>query len=471
MRAILLIDFGSTYTKLTAVDLDTPRILGHAQAFTTAASDISIGLEHAMTRLRSICGDLKYEARLACSSAAGGLNMVACGLVPTLTSKAARMAAFGAGAKVIKTYAYQLTRADIEEINAIKPDILLLSGGIDGGNSEVIIHNAGMLAKAAGDFPVVIAGNRTAQDECARMLSSSAHPVFRADNVMPQMNTLNIEPVAEVIRKIFLQRIILAKGLSRAKSLLDGILMPTPSAVLSALALLSQGQGNDRGIGDLLAVDLGGATTDVYSIAKGDPTNPTTVLRGLPEPVVKRTVEGDLGMRYNARGVLEAAGAQKLAELSGLGTQEVQVRIDHYHSDPAMLPQNTQDQALDTALAVAAVGIALSRHAGTLERVYTPVGPVYQQTGKDLSQTEQMIVTGGALIYAKNLNAIISGALSMQDTMALTPRQVRLAIDREYVLSAMGLLADFDQKAALCLLIEYFGREEAYAVVEQKVGS
>jgi len=465
MRAILLIDFGSTYTKLTAADLDTPRILGHAQAFTTAASDISTGLEHAMTRLRSVCGDLNYEARLACSSAAGGLNMVACGLVPSLTSKAARLAAFGAGAKVIKTYAYQLTRSDIEEINAIKPDILLLSGGIDGGNSEVIIHNAGMLAKAAGDFPVVIAGNRTAQDECAQLLSASAHPVFRADNVMPQMNVLNIEPVAEVIRKIFMQRIILAKGLSRAKSLLDGILMPTPSAVLKALALLSRGQGKNSGIGDLLAVDLGGATTDVYSIAKGDPTNPTTVLRGLPEPVIKRTVEGDLGMRYNALGVLEAAGVQKLAELSGLNTQEVQSRIEQYHKDPALLPQGQRDLALDTALAAAATGIALSRHAGTLERVYTPVGPVYQQTGKDLSQTEQMIVTGGALIYASNLNAIISGALSMQDPMVLAPRQVRLAVDREYVLSAMGLLADCDQRIALCLLMEYFGREEAYAVV------
>ncbi|HQO56954.1 MAG TPA: glutamate mutase L, partial [Clostridia bacterium] len=240
---------------------------------------------------------------------------------------------------------------------------------------------------------------------------------------------------------------------------------PTPSAVLKALALLSRGQGKNSGIGDLLAVDLGGATTDVYSIAKGDPTNPTTVLRGLPEPVIKRTVEGDLGMRYNALGVLEAAGVQKLAELSGLNTQEVQSRIEQYHKDPALLPQGQRDLALDTALAAAATGIALSRHAGTLERVYTPVGPVYQQTGKDLSQTEQMIVTGGALIYASNLNAIISGALSMQDPMVLAPRQVRLAVDREYVLSAMGLLADYDQRIALCLLMEYFGREEAYAVV------
>ena len=135
MHAVLLIDFGSTYTKLTAVDLDEPKVLGSAQAFTTVATDISEGLEAALSKLESSLGRLPYQSRLACSSAAGGLNMLASGLVPGLTSKAARLAAFGAGAKVIKTYAYQLTAEDLREIQAIKPDIFLLSVGIDGGNS------------------------------------------------------------------------------------------------------------------------------------------------------------------------------------------------------------------------------------------------------------------------------------------------------------------------------------------------
>ncbi|NLX83145.1 MAG: MutL protein [Clostridiales bacterium] len=465
MRAVLLIDFGSTYTKLTAVDLDTPSILGRSQAFTTASTDISIGLQNALAALETNCGALHYEARLACSSAAGGLNMVACGLVPSLTSKAAKLAAFGAGAKVIKTFAYQLTLGDIEDINAMKPDILLLSGGIDGGNSEVIIHNAGMLRQTKGNFPIVLAGNRSAQDDCASLLKGSSHPVYQADNVMPEMNKLNIEPVAKVIREIFLKRIILAKGLNKATSMIDGILMPTPSAVLDALTLLSEGDKNTPGVGELIAVDLGGATTDVYSIAKGYPTNPTTVLRGLPEPFVKRTVEGDLGMRYNAIGIREAVGDEVLSQLCGLPVDAMSATVQTYHENPSKLPETDQERAIDKALAAAAISTALARHAGVLEQVYTPVGPMYQQTGKDLTQVERLIVTGGALIYSKSIDQIIDSALLLQEPFALIPKQLHVSADKNYVLSALGLLAGYEQSAALNLLLEFFGREEANAVV------
>lgn len=466
MHGILLIDFGSTYTKLTAVDLDAPRVLGHAQAFTTAKTDISIGLDEALKKLQASCGVVEFRARLACSSAAGGLNMVACGLVPTLTSKAAKLAAFGAGAKVIKTFAYQLTQDDIRQIDTIKPDILLLCGGIDGGNTEVILYNASMLQKATGDFPVVIAGNRSALDECSQILEKSNHPVYRAPNVMPEMNRLNIEPVARVIREIFLQRIILAKGLSKTRSLLDGILMPTPSAVQDALTLLAQGSKQTRGLGDLIALDLGGATTDVYSIAKGDPGNPTTVLRGLPEPFVKRTVEGDLGMRYNAFGILEAVGIDILIQLSSLTAESLRNIIRQYHDNPSKLPESQEEERADEALAAAALSVALARHAGTLEQVYTPIGPVYQQTGKDLTQTERMIVTGGALVYSDNISRIVYNAITHQDKMALTPKQCRVITDKGYILSAMGLLAGYEPETALHFLIDLFGREEAYASVQ-----
>ena len=302
MRPVLLVDFGSTYTKLTAVDLGAPRVLAHAQTRTTADTDISVGLDDGLGLLEEKTGPLSYEARLACSSAAGGLNMVASGLVPSLTAKAAQLAAFGAGAKVIRNYSYQLTREDAEEIGRIRPDILLLTGGTDGGNSEVIVQNARRIADIPGNFPVVLAGNRSAQDACAEALAESGHTVFRADNVMPEMNRLVTAPVQRVIRQVFLERIIGAKGLSRAKSLIDGIMMPTPSAVLDGLTLLSRGSRARPGVGDLAAVDLGGATTDVYSIADGFPTGANTVIRGLTEPQVKRTVEGDIGMRFSAAG-------------------------------------------------------------------------------------------------------------------------------------------------------------------------
>ena len=117
MKAVLLIDFGSTYTKITAVDVDEEKILGTAQSYTTIETDIINGLNNALAILKEKIGDIQFEEQYACSSAAGGLRMVAIGLVPELTAKAARQASLGAGAKVIKTYSYELTKGDLEEID------------------------------------------------------------------------------------------------------------------------------------------------------------------------------------------------------------------------------------------------------------------------------------------------------------------------------------------------------------------
>ena len=460
MRQVLLIDFGSTYTKLTAVDLDAPRVVATAQARTTADSDISTGLNEGLALLEKEAGPFRFEARLACSSAAGGLNMVASGLVPSLTAKAAKLAAFGAGAKVIQSYAYQLTREDAEEIAEIRPDILLLTGGTDGGNQEVILHNARRVAGIPLSFPVIVAGNRSAREECAEILSPSPHPVFCADNVMPEMNRLVIEPVQQVIRQVFLERIISAKGLSETQTLLDGILMPTPSAVLEGLKLLAGGSNKRAGLGDLVAVDLGGATTDVYSIADGFPTRANTMLKGLAEPRVKRTVEGDIGMRFGARGVLEAVGEEAFGRLTGLSEDIIEQVVAKYGAHPEALPTNPDEEKVDFALAVFAIRTALARHAGTLEKVYTPVGPMYQQTGKDLTCSRRLIVTGGALIYTGQLGNIIREALVQDDPWVLTPREMLWRCDQGYILSAMGLLSGYGRDAALELLLGAFGKEE-----------
>lgn len=465
MRPVLLIDFGSTFTKLTAVDVQNAVVLGRAQAFTTVEEDIGIGFEQALSQLESSCGKLPYDARLACSSAAGGLNMVACGLVPSLTSKAARLASFGAGAKVIRNYAYELTRDDLKEIEDIKPDILLLTGGIDGGNSEVVIANAHALSKVEGNFPIVIACNRVAQEECQKALEDSDHPVYRAPNVMPEMDKLCIEPVQQVIREVFLQRIVHAKGLSKTSQILDGILMPTPSAVMEALTLLAKGTSRTRGIGELMALDLGGATTDVYSIAKGDPTIGGVVLRGLPEPFAKRTVEGDIGMRYNALGVLQAVGVEGLADLCGLPDTVVQQKVQELREQPSRLPGDAQEEQIDFGLAAGALRVAMVRHAGSLRRVYTPIGPIDEQTGKDLTQVARIIVTGGALVFAKQLSGIIKAALDENDPFVLIPKNPKVLSDRQYVLSALGLLSGYDRDAALAMLLEIFGKDEDYAVV------
>lgn len=452
MKPVLLIDFGSTYTKLTAVDVESETLLGTSAAYTTVQTDITDGLNLGLQRLEEKVGKLDYVETYACSSAAGGLRMVASGLVPELTSEAAKLASLGAGAKVIGLYSFQLTEDDMEEIREIAPDIFLLVGGTDGGNTECITHNAKMLAQMHPQFPIVIAGNRSAARECERILDGCE--VYVCPNVMPKFGTLQIEPTQKKIREIFLERIIQAKGLSQATTLLSDIMMPTPSAVLQAMELLAKGCEEECGIGDLIAVDVGGATTDVYSQADGMPEQFNTVYKGLPEPFSKRTVEGDIGMRYSIKGIVEAAGLRRVSALSGLTEQRVEELVDYLRSNTEKLPEGDQElEALDFALASMAIETAVARHAGTLEETYTLMGQTYVQAGKDLTHVKQVIVTGGSLIHTKRTAEIARFALfSPAQPMSLRPKEADIWVDRKYILAAMGLLASHYPQTALRIM-------------------
>ena len=451
MKPVLLIDFGSTYTKVTAVDADAGELLGTAAAYTTVQTDINDGLENALALLREKTGPLEFCGRYACSSAAGGLRMMACGLVPELTAAAARQASLGAGAKVIKVYSFQLNEDDAEEIAAQKPDIFLLAGGTDGGNTEVILHNARVLAGVGGEFPVIIAGNRTAARQCQRILEN--RQTFVCENVMPRFGTLNIEPTQARIREVFLDRIVKAKGLSRASELISGIMMPTPSAMMEAMQLLAEGCEGEKGIGDLVAVDVGGATTDVYSIADGMPRGMQTVYKGLPEPYVKRTVEGDIGMRYSIHGIVQAAGLARVSQLSGLSEQRAAELVDRLAQFTDTLPDTDELARLDFALASLAVETAVTRHAGVMEEAYTMMGLTYVQTGKDLRDVRQIVVTGGSLIHTPRAKEIAAHAMqNPQKPMNLLPQKAKIRVDRRYILAAMGLLSRTAPQTALRIM-------------------
>ena len=199
MSAALLIDFGSTYTKLRAVDLDRRVVLGTGQGPSTVTTDVTIGMRAALADLERRLGALpRFKYRLASSSAAGGLRMVTIGLVRELTVEAASQAALGAGARLVGTFAHQLTGADIAKISALAPDIVLLAGGTDGGNSDVILHNARALGRSPLACPIVYAGNRAAADEATLTLSQKT--LIVTENVMPEFNMLNVEPARAVIR-------------------------------------------------------------------------------------------------------------------------------------------------------------------------------------------------------------------------------------------------------------------------------
>ena len=463
MKAVLLIDFGSTYTKVTAVDLDSESLIGTASAYTTVQTDINEGLENALCELEKKTGKIEFSERFACSSAAGGLRMVTSGLVPELTAEAAKRASLGAGAKVIKVYSFELTEDDAAEIGEIKPDILLLCGGTDGGNKECIINNAKTVAKIPADFPVIIAGNRAASAECKHILSG--RETFVCENVMPKFGTLNIVPAQKEIRELFLRRIIEAKGLSKASELISGIMMPTPSAVLKAMTLLADGTDGEPGIGELIAIDVGGATTDVYSIASGMPTRSDTVFKGLPEPYAKRTVEGDIGMRYSLHGICEAAGMAKISQLSGLSESRCEELAEHLSRNTDIIPQGDSElEAFDYALACAAVETAVTRHAGTMEEAYTLMGLTFVQSGKDLTEAKRIVVTGGSLIHTGRTAEIAAHALyNPANPNSLKPKTADILVDRKYILSAMGLLSEHYPKAALRIMkkeLENYGNQQ-----------
>lgn len=463
MKAVLLIDFGSTYTKLTAVDVEAEEVLGTAAAYTTVQTDINEGLQAGLRQLEKKLGKLEFAETYACSSAAGGLRMITSGLVPELTSDAARLASLGAGAKVVGVYAFQMTQEDVEQILEAKPDILLLVGGTDGGNTACILHNAQMLAEAKPEFPIVVAGNRNAARQCQQLLEGCQ--VYLCPNVMPKFGALNIEPTQNKIREIFLDRIIRAKGLSKAAELLSDIMMPTPSAVLQAVTLLADGLQDEPGIGELVAVDVGGATTDIYSIAEGMPEHMNTVYKGLPEPYAKRTVEGDIGMRYSVRGIVEAAGIDRIAALAGLSTERTETLVTQLRENTDSVPQGDGElENLDYALAAMAIEEAVRRHAGTMEETYTMLGLTYVQSGKNLKKVKQLLVTGGSLIHTKRTEEIARFALySPAQPQSLRPETADVWVDRSYILAAMGLLAAHYPKAALHIMkkeLEYHGYSE-----------
>lgn len=453
MKQVLLIDFGSTYTKVTAVDVEKQELLGTAASYTTVQTDVNDGLENALKILSEKIGNLEYDARYACSSAAGGLKMIACGLVPELTAEAAKQASLGAGAKIMKVYSYQLTEDDAEEIAELRPDIFLLTGGTDGGNKDIIIDNAKIIASIPADFPVVIAGNRSAARTCERIIAESGKQAIVCENVMPKFNQLNIEPAQSKIREVFLERIVKAKGLSGASKLISGIMMPTPAAVLAAMELLSKGTEQEAGFGDLVAVDVGGATTDVYSMSLGEPDRVNTVIKGLPEPYAKRTVEGDIGMRYSAMGIVEAVGISTIARISGLDYERVEELTELITSETYTLPDTDEIAKLDYALASMAVKVGMTRHAGFIEKVYTPVGETFLQTGKDLTKVKKVIITGGSLIHADNVKEIATHVLyDLAEPMSLKPQDAEILVDKSYILSAMGLLSKYDAETALKIM-------------------
>ncbi len=458
MGTHLLVDFGSTYTKITAVDLEKETLIGTARAMTTVRTDVLEGFNHAMEKLEKAHPDMPEIVQIsACSSAAGGLKMAAIGLVEELTAEAAKRACLGAGALVNHVFSHHLSKKEIRTLKTADIDIILLAGGTDGGNSECIIHNAKKLKEANMGVPIIVAGNKDAADTIDEMFKDSGVEYYIVDNVMPKLKKLDVREAKKIIRKIFIDKIIEGKGIKKAEQKTGEIIMPTPEAVLQGAELLAKGHEEVEGLGELMVIDIGGATTDVHTIGEGTPKRTEVILKGLQEPFAKRTVEGDLGMRYSANALVSLVSPYEFKQYYDTkknGFEDsFKDRAQKLHDHVDYLPGNDEEEAFDEALARICTDYSVSRHVGTVEVVYTPLGNMYYQTGKDLTTVQYVIGTGGVLIHHPEAKEILREVEQKSNRkLELRPKSSTYLIDESYILSAMGLLAQKNPRLALKLL-------------------
>lgn len=436
MKLYLLTDVGSTWTKLTAVD-GGGNIVAQATKPTTANTDVMLGFNEAFADIKAQVGQGEFQL-LACSSAAGGLAMIACGLVPELTGQAAKMAVLGAGAKVLKVYGYDLNRDDVREIQELHPDMILLAGGTDGGNRQILLDNAAVLAESVLPLPVVLAGNRNVAHEAADILRTAGYAVEVADNVMPELGELRIDSARESIRKVFLEHIVHAKGMDNLNALLAGPMLPTPAAVMAGGRLLAQE------FDELLLVDIGGATTDVYSYGAMD-VPPGMMRKGLPPPWDMRTVEADIGMRHSLTSLVTQVGLETV--LAKAEDRECWRReLREIEASPGRLISPGLE-GLETILGRHAVEISVTRHAGSVERIYSPTGFIDVLQGKDLRGVKTVVGIGGVMVNCAKPQKILKFPAT-----GLLPRTPKLMVDKNYIMAAAGLLADREPELALIML-------------------
>jgi len=451
--AVALADFGSTYTKVRLVDSEEGRLLARAEAPTSIGTDLMEGYASALEAARVAAGGaVEIEHELAVSSAGGGLRVAAVGLVEDLTAAAARQAALNAGARVGTVVAGVLSEEQLDELQAARPEILLFAGGTDGGQAELVLENARRIAARRIGDNVVVACNAEVAPEAAELLRAAGTAAEVAANVMPELGRMEIEPAREAILRVFLEHVIGGKGLSASREFERMVKMPTPEAVLEATRLLARGTPSQPGIGDVMVVDIGGATTDVHSDRTVEVVSPGIEDPLLPPPATLRTVEGDLGLRAGAAGAL-AADARWIEGESGEEKEAIRQAVSIRGEDPAWIPEDEREARIDGLLAVSCATHALTRHCGTMLLTRGKGGPpTLVRNGPDLREVERVFGTGGVFAHRDDGRQILEQALARRPPRSLAPRAPEVCVDGSYVLAAAGLLSTHDPEAAMRLL-------------------
>lgn len=512
---VLAVDFGSTYTKIAVFNTSTEEV--DLKYVPTTPDDIRIGLANGLGCLAECeaAGSWeplrktmdRFDIKLPCSSAKGGLKMVTVSLCKEESGFAADLAALTAGAKLLNSYDGKLTAEDVRNIYEVdQPEIILIAGGVDmGGDTAIQVHNARMLAEGAKlavyakyGVPVIYAGNQDVAGEVKEMFAARGVDIRITANVMPEVNTFNIEAVNEVIRELFQTIIIRGKGFDVVEEYMSAKFLPTPRAAFLGINLLAKGYGEEEGLGNIVALDIGGCTTDFFANVKENPLylfpydDPRrkvkrTILKTPNAPLAYRRVEGKYGLSYNAENLLELdkfSSGEMEQELAAFFRQKFPNYIpgsDHFgqffeetpqgltlklepylkwiNANPHHLPEILEETAVRSYLAREIMAVATRNNVGFVKETDT----YFLQYGVNFYTNNTNLLLIGGTIYHKckeglvyhleDLKLITEGALFSDKEYTVLRPSGKVLLDASYLVSTVGgLYGRLDPERSLRIL-------------------
>jgi uncharacterized protein (TIGR01319 family) len=468
IRAIVATDCGSTTTKAILIKLvdGEYRLIVRGEAPTTVEApfeDVTRGVLNAIREVEELSGHEVLDGEsiihpndggnrgvdlyLSTSSAGGGLQMMVAGVVKSMTAESAQRAALGAGAIVMDVLASndgRLPHEQIERIRHLRPDMILLSGGVDGGTITHVVE-LGQIISAADpkprlgigfNLPIIYAGNKDARPEVAKLLDEKTS-LFQVENLRPVLERENLGPAREKIHDLFMEHVMAqAPGYDKLMDWTDAPIMPTPGAVGSIIETIAKRQDIE-----VVGVDIGGATTDVFSVF---------------QETFNRTVSANLGMSYSVSNVLAETGVDNVMRWVPFKLPELDVRnrIKNKMIRPTTVPQTLEDLKVEQAIAWEALRLAFEQHksfAVSLKGV---------QQERTISDAFSQSASGGTLVNMMDLDLLVGsgGVLShaprrQQAAMMLIdgfmPEGVtRLAVDSIFMMPQLGVLAAVHERAA-----------------------
>lgn len=468
INAILATDCGSTTTKAILIEKKNGeyRLVVRGEAPTTVEApfeDVTKGVLNAIREVEELAdkeilagekiitprvGERKgVDLYISTSSAGGGLQMMVAGVVKTMTAESAARAALGAGAIVMETIASndgRLTYEKIELIRKLRPDMILLSGGIDGGTVKHVVELAEIIGAAdpkprfgtGYNLPVIYAGNKDAQDSIKENLEKKTD-LSIVDNLRPLLEMENLEPARREIHDLFMEHVMAhAPGYKKLMKWTEVPIMPTPGAVGLLIKTIAENEKIQ-----VIGVDIGGATTDIFSVF---------------QKIFNRTVSANLGMSYSISNVLVEAGVENIMRWVPFKVDRKYLRnmIKNKMIRPTTIPQTLKGLQLEQAIAREALRLAFVQHKSMA------VGLKGIQQERTISDAFSQAATGASLVDMMHLDLVVGsgGALShaprrnqaafMVIDGFLPEGVTRLAVDSIFMMPQLGVLSTVNEKAA-----------------------